>query len=163
MTHAVDFRRWLEAGEASSPLPAVLYHGSNSEQFDGPIRVQSRDHGWFGTGFYLTAYPEYALRWGRNVFEMRLPPGKYAEVRVVGNYSKLVFMGDAEAANQAAGGTVGWIENEALWARRFTDHLKKTGHTGVRVHFDEHPDMEVLVFDPSHAQVTGRLPANSTS
>lgn len=146
-----SFQQWLESFQQWE-----LYHGSNSEQIIGQLRTNERDAGWFGTGFYLTAYPDYAKKWGKHIYRMSVPQKKFAEVQVIGNYKKILF-GDSEFANKEAGGTEGWIENEHLWAQKFTSALKNSGYDGVRVNFDNYKDVEVLVFDPSHIIVIGKL------
>lgn len=42
----------------------IVWHGSSSEKIEGEIRMNERDSGWFGKGFYVTAYQCYGLRWG---------------------------------------------------------------------------------------------------
>ncbi len=143
----MGFRNWLESSQWK------LYHGSKSPKIVGQLICNDRDSGWFGSGFYLTAYPDYAKRWGQYVHEMLVPTGKYAEVQSTQDYNKISYLGDAEAANQIAGGTEGWIANEHAWSQAFTGYLKKMGYLGVRVHLGEYQDAEVLVFDPSHIQV----------
>jgi len=147
----LNFKLWLEQ------TGWELFHGSNNEQLAGSLRVNERDSGWFGAGFYLTAYPEYAKRWGNFVYKMYAPKGKYAEATFDDNYQKVHFLGDAEAANNEAGGTAAWIENESAWSAAFTNALKKMGYVGVRVHQSQHKDVEVLVFDPSHIQVGDKI------
>lgn len=134
-----------------------LYHGSNSEQFIGKIRVGERDAGWFGHGFYLSAYPSYAARWGKNVYKMQVPKGRYARINVTDGYKKMDFLGDAEVANKMAGGQDGYLEDELKWAKLFTYNLYQKGYDGVRISIDHHRDVEVLVFDPSKIKVLGRI------
>ena len=134
-----------------------LYHGSNSEQIQGNLRIGERDSGWFGEAFYLTSDPEYAKRWGKYVYVMTVPDGKFAEVVVTGNYQKIDFLGDANKANQMAGGTAAWVDNEALWSETFKKALQQMGYAGVRVHNNGTKDMEVAVFDPSNITVVGRM------
>jgi hypothetical protein len=148
------FSRWLEVTQGWD-----LYHGSKSEQMVGKFRSNERDAGWFGTGFYLTAYPDYARRWGKHIYRMTVPMGKFAEVQVIGNYKKIDF-GDAEFANQEAGGTEGWIADEMSWAEKFTNALKMSGFDGVRVHFDQNKDVEVLIFDPSQVTLGSMINTN---
>ena len=124
-----------------------LFHGSSSEKISGDIRMNERDSGWFGNGFYLSAFPDYAKRWGAHVHKMTVS-GKFAEVQVIGNYKELRFDKDAAIADKEAGGTVGWIENEHAWSSAFAKKLKQMGYDGIRVHFDENKDVEVVVFEP---------------
>lgn len=136
----------------------LLYHGSSSENITGEIRVNERDAGWFGPGFYLSAFTEYAQRWGKYVFRIAIPTTiKFAHIKVVGDYEKIIFDSEAEKANQTAGGTAGWIENEKAWALKFGQSLRQMGYGGVRVDFDDHKDVEVIVFNPSQLKVVDRL------
>jgi hypothetical protein len=146
------FNKWLE----NLSQGWELFHGSNSEEFVGQIRANERDSGWFGSGFYLSAIPSYAKRWGKNVHKMIVPFGKFAKIQVIGNYKEILF-GDAEFANQEAGGQEAFNDNEHLWSKKFTEALKKQGYDGVRVNFDEHKDVEVVIFDPSKIQVLGKI------
>lgn len=141
------FAKWLESNQE------VLYHGSNSEKIVGTLYANERDSGWFGSGFYLTAYPEYAQRWGKYIHQMIPPVGRYAEVNCTNGYQNIEYVGDAEKANQMAGGSHGWIENEHLWSQKFQSNLKQMGYIGVRVNMDQWKDVEVLVFDPSKIQI----------
>ncbi len=128
----------------------TLYHGSSSPQLIGPIRMNERDAGWYGKGFYLSASPEYASRWGPYIHKMAVPSNlKFAFVKNTGGYTRIDFLGDAEKANQAAGGTNAWIEDEHGWAQIFNTALRQMGYQGVRVAFDDYQDAEVVVFDPS--------------
>lgn len=127
----------------------ILYHGSNSPEMIGPLRFNERDSGWFGNGFYLTAYPEYAKRWGRYIHKMSVPNGKFAHIRCSDGYENIEYLGDTKIAHQLAGGTTGWIENESLWSKNFTKALQQMGYIGIRVDMDRYPDVEVIVFDPS--------------
>ena len=136
-----------------------LYHGSNSEQFIGKIKVNERDSGWFGAGFYLTAYPSYAQRWGKFIYEISVPPSKFAEVITDNNYSKIEFVGDAQKADLQAGGTEAWINNETQWSQTFTKVLQQMGYDGVRVHVGNYKDLEVLIFNPSKLVVIGTFVA----
>lgn len=138
----------------------LFYHGSDSDQIDGPLRINERDSGWFGSGFYVTAYPEYAKRWGKYVYRVSVPSGKFVEVLVHGNYDRVEFLGDAESANQLAGGTNGWIENESKWSLDFTNTVKYMGYSGIRVHMNGRRDVEVVVFDPSTIQILGKAAFN---
>jgi len=90
---------------------------------------------------------------------MQVPPMRFVEVQSDNNYSQIEFLGDAEAANQQAGGSAGWVENERAWSAKFTQVLREMGYGGVRVHIGDHRDVEILVFDPSTVQVIGRLEA----
>ncbi len=148
----LSFREFVEN---SSNLE--LFHGSNSEQISGPLRTNERDSGWFGSGFYLTAYPEYAKRWGNNVYKMIIPHGNFAHVVVEGNYKKINYIGDTNKANELAGGTEGWIENEHVWSQKFTSALKSMGYDGIRVEMNGNPDVEVLVFNPQIIQVVEKM------
>ncbi len=127
----------------------TLYHGSNSPKLEGELRMNERDSGWFGTGFYLTAYPEYAKRWGEYVHRLTIPDGKYAKVLCSDGYNKIEYIGDAKKASDMAGGSAAWIENEEEWSVNFTDNLRSMGYIGVRVDMDRYPDVEVVIFDPS--------------
>jgi hypothetical protein len=140
--------------------PNVSFRGSKSEELLGELRVNERDAGWFWPGFYLTSDVTYASGWGENVFKMFVPNGKFAHVDVIGNYDQIEFDGDAEKANQAAGGTAGWIEDEAAWSRMFGRAMQEMGFDGVRVHFGQLRDGEVVMFDLSTITVVGRLPRN---
>jgi hypothetical protein len=131
----------------------TLYHGSNSPEMTGELRTGNRDSGWFGSGFYLTAFPDYAKRWGKYVYQMNAPQGKYAEVQITGNYSKIEFLGEAEKANQEAGGNEAWLANEQKWSDDFKNILQRMGFIGVRVHMNQNKDVEVLVFDPSTIRI----------
>jgi len=135
----------------------VLFHGSDSEQFEGDIRINERDSGWFGSGFYLTAYPEYAKRWGKYTYQVAYPTAKMAEVNVQGNYDKITFVGEAENANQQAGGNNAWITNESLWSQNFVKALQSMGYGGIRTNMNGHLDVEVVIFDPSAIQILGRI------
>lgn len=145
-----SFKEWIE-----NTNNWILYHGSDSESFIGQIRTNERDAGWFGAGFYLTSNPEYAKRWGEYIYQMIVPQGKYAQIQVIGNYEKIIY-NNAEFANEEAGGKKGWFENEYLWAKKFTDALKREGYEGIRVDFDTNKDVEVIVFDPSKVKVLGK-------
>lgn len=137
----MSFTIWLEQNTW------ILYHGSNSDKMTGGLRIGQRDSGWYGKGFYLTAYPEFAKRWGKYIHRMSVPQGKYAEILIQGN--KTTYLGDAEKANQEAGGTEAWIDNEDAWSTAFTNSLRKMGYDGVRVHEGEYKDVEVVVFNPA--------------
>lgn len=134
-----------------------LYHGSDSEEFEGRIRIGERDSGWFGRGFYLSAYPKYAARWGANVFKMSVPKGRFAQINVTNNYKNITFVGDADKANQAAGGQEGYLEDEQKWSKVFSTFLVMKGYDGVRVNIDSYPDVEVLVFNPSQVRVMEKV------
>jgi hypothetical protein len=130
-----------------------FYHGSDSEKIVGTLYSNERDSGWFGSGFYLTAYPWYAERWGKYIHKMIPPAGKYAEVNCDNQWNNIEYVGDAKQADQAAGGKVGWIENEHLWSQKFKDSLEEMGYVGVRVNVGELKNLEIVVFDPSKIQV----------
>jgi len=142
----MKFAQWFEENDS------VLYHGSDSEKIVGNLYSNDRDSGWFGSGFYLTAYPDYALRWGKYVHKMIPPFGKFAIVNCSQDY-KCQYLGDAENANQFAGGTTGWVENEDLWSQKFKSFLANLGYVGIRVNIGEHPDVEIVIFDPSKIRV----------
>jgi len=130
----------------------IAFHGSSSALV-GAIRINERDSGWFGNGFYATAFEEYALRWGKVLNTVELPEGNYAEVLVEGNYKKVVWQGLAATADQKAGGSIGWVENEFLYSQNLTKELIALGFIGVKVHFGEIKDVEVVVFDASTIRV----------
>ncbi len=140
------FSTWLESTQN------ILFHGSDSEKLVGQLYSNNRDSGWFGAGFYLTAYPEYATRWGKFVHKMIAPSGKYAEVNCTDGYNKVEYVGDAEKANQIAGGKEMWIRNSHIWSQSFQNALKQLGYIGVRVNMDQWKDVEVVVFDPSQVK-----------
>jgi hypothetical protein len=149
-----SFRNWLLKQQfLEFADPSILYHGSDSEKIVGGLYANERDSGWFGSGFYLTAYPDYAQRWGKYIHKMIPPVGKYAEVNATNGYKNIEYVGDAKKANEMAGGTVKWIENEHLWSKMFQSSLKDMGYIGVRVGIDGWKDVEVLVFEPSQIQV----------
>lgn len=76
-----------------------------------------------------------------------LVTGKFAEAYVIGQYKDIAFIGDAKIANEKAGGTEGWILNEAEWAQAFTNVLVGLGYDGIRIHFDDSKDVEVAIFN----------------
>lgn len=131
----------------------ILWHGSSSERFEGEIRMNERDSGWFGKGFYVTAYQDYGLRWGENLHPMLIPKGKYAELKSV--KLDIRYFGDAEVANTESGGNSAWIENEAQYSENFTTKLKEMGNVGVKVEMDGYKDAEVVIFDPAKIHVIG--------
>ncbi|OGG09026.1 hypothetical protein A3J20_04100 [Candidatus Gottesmanbacteria bacterium RIFCSPLOWO2_02_FULL_42_29] len=131
----------------------ILWHGSSSEKFEGEIKMNERDSGWFGNGFYLSSVPEYGQRWGKNLHPMIIPMGKYAEVKSIKN--NLEFSGDSEKANNEAGGTEAWILNEHEYSKKFTETLKQMGNAGVKVEVDGFKDGEVVVFNPSQIHILG--------
>ena len=139
----------MRAKEFITETENYLYHGSDSPVIQGPLRTGERDDGWFGPGFYLTASLDYAKRWGRYIYKMTAPPGKYAEVQVIGNYEKTMYDDISQKANEYAGGKDAWIQNELLWAQKFQEFLVKNGVIGVRAHFDNEKDVEVVVFNPA--------------
>ena len=130
-----------------------LYHGSESANISGPLRTSERDSGWFGSGFYLTAYPEYTKRWGQFVYRTPWPKGDFAMVTVIGNYAEIIFDKNGQLANDYAGGLDGWIRDEDAWSAKFKEFLVKNRFVGVRVAFDNKPDVEVVIFDPNTAGV----------
>lgn len=150
----ITFHHYCDLREDSG---SKLYHGSNSEQIVGRLRTNERDSGWFGAGFYLTAYPQYAQKWGKFVYQMAVPQGKFAEIRTDNSYNEIEFLGDAQAANQEAGDTEAWVDDERAWSKKFTDSLRRMGYVGVRIHVGQYPDIEVLVFDPSTITVLGKV------
>ncbi len=131
----------------------IAWHGSSSEKMEGEIRMNERDSGWFGNGFYVTAYQDYGLRWGRNLHPMLVPKGKYAELK--STKFKIEYFGDSEIANVESGGTDAWVENEKLYSQKFTEKLKEMGNIGVKVEMDGYKDAEVVIFDPSKIHVIG--------
>ena len=135
----------------------ALYHGSDSEKFEGDIRLNERDSGWFGSGFYLTRYTSYAKRWGKFIYRAEIQVGKMAEVNCPDGYKNIEYIGDANIANENAGGDSAWMAKEWKWSQSFKKSLLKMGYDGVRVHMDGYKDAEVLVFDPSKVKVLGRL------
>lgn len=147
----MNFSQFLE-----NQLSAVYYHGSNSEQISGPIRVNERDAGWFGQGFYVTANMGYAQRWGNYIYEVAIPQGQFAQVTVHGNYDRMEYDPLGNEANQFAGGDEGWIRNEALWAQKFTNYLKQKGVEGVRIHAGS-IDTEVVIFHPEKVKIVRRV------
>lgn len=52
-----------------------LYHGGSKKinRVD-PDRLQSRDSGYYGRGFYTTATPEYAKTYGGRITKVRIKP-----------------------------------------------------------------------------------------
>lgn len=157
----MNFKKWFEnEQEIQSHYTGInpLYHGTNNPnltQFD-PTPINKRDHGWFGTGLYLTKYPTFAKQWGKHIYKIEIPQNiKMAEIHTTKNYEKFIYLGDAEQANQQAGGDEAWIENEKQWAEDFTQNLKKLGYDGVRVKMDNYQDLEVLIFDPKNAKIVG--------
>lgn len=136
----------------------VFYHGSDSEEIIGPLVTGERDSGWFGSGFYLSAYPVYANRWGKNIYYVAVPDGlKFAEASVIGNYEEIIFAGDAQKADEMAGGSNAWIENEQVYSDKIKSALQEMGYGGIKVHFGNNKDVEVVVFDPSQLEVKGRV------
>lgn len=131
----------------------IVWHGSTSEKIEGEIRMNERDSGWFGNGFYVTAYQDYGLRWGDNLHPMLVPKGKYAKLKSV--KLDIQYFGDSEVANSESGGTVAWIENEAQYSENFTTKLKEMGNVGVKVEMDGYKDAEIVIFDPSGIHVIG--------
>jgi len=155
-----------EVDDSGTALPVrsfaerVLYHGSNSPSIQGALYTNKRDFGWFGAGFYLTAHLSYALRWGKYVYEMRIPVGKYA--RLSTNYRTTSYDTDALEAHLYAGGDDGWILDEHLYAEKFTHYLMGKGYVGVRIALSNtsggyDDDVEVVVFDPTTIQVVRRI------
>ena len=130
----------------------IAFHGSSSALV-GAIRINERDSGWFGNGFYATSSQEYAFRWGKVLNTVELPEGNYAEVVVIGNYDKIQWLGLANDANENAGGWLAWMENEALYSENLTKAFVALGFIGVRIHFGENKDVEVVVFDVSTIKV----------
>lgn len=132
-----------------------LYHGSSSSKLVGKLRVGKRDSGWFGSGFYLTQYPDYAKRWGDNIHTIEVPDSlKLAKVNAPDGYSKLEFLGDSEIANKRAGGINGWISDEDAWSKSFTAELKRMGYDGVTLTLDSYEHAEVVIFEPEKLIVT---------
>lgn len=141
----------------------ILYHGSDSEKIKGTLRTGERDAGWFGQGFYLTAYPEYAKRWGKYIYKMIPPTGKYAHVFVTGNYEKIEYDVAGQKANEYAGGNDAWIKDELAWAQKFNEYLIRNGYTGIRVNMDNYQNVEVVVFDPSKITRSSDLPISESA
>jgi hypothetical protein len=61
---------------ASGKETGPLYHGGKQKitQID-PARLQARDYGFYGSGFYATASRDLAKAYGRSITEVRLKPG----------------------------------------------------------------------------------------
>jgi hypothetical protein len=133
----------------------ILWHGSASEKIEGEIRTNERDSGYFGTGFYVTAYISNAKIWGKNLHPMIIPVGKYAEIESEEGFKNIKYIGDSEKANIEAGGTEGYLENEEKWSKRFTETLKQMGNIGARLKLEGHKDTEIVVFDPSQIHILG--------
>lgn len=142
---------------AQNNLQRVLYHGTGSEKIEGPLMTNTNDPGWFGKGFYATAYLEHAKVYGKHVFEVTTTATKFAEIQIVGQYDKAIYIGDAEEADRIAGGTEKWLQNDSEWAKRFTDVLKSKGYEGIRVSMNGKPDAEVVIFDPSKVTIGYRI------
>ena len=153
-------RSWLDAlsgiHEARNGDGWILYHGSSSPTMQGQLRIGERDPGWFGPGFYLTASKDYARRWGQHVHEFSVPQGlRFARVNIIGNYAKIEFDSVAQKANDMAGGTEAWIDDEHAWAQSFGKNLRALGVDGIRVRMNGADDTEVVVFDPSAIKHVG--------
>ena len=153
MNDLFNLKKYLKTSQTEQ----VLYHGSDSEEIVGKLYTGKRDPGWFGEAFYLTAYPEYAKRWGKHVYKMSIPPLKFAEVNVIGNYDNMEYLGDSKIAYEKAGGQNAAILKEYDFAVNFKKELKLMGYDGVRVHNDGQKDMEVAIFDPSNIKVLEKI------
>jgi hypothetical protein len=54
----------------------ILYHGSKSKiKVVDPQKLQTRDYGFYGSGFYVTLSPEYARAYGPVISKFILNPG----------------------------------------------------------------------------------------
>lgn len=145
----------MKLQEINSP---TFYHGSNNPNLIlfNQDPTDQRDHGWFGTGLYVTKYPAYAQKWGKYLYQIHIHPDiKLAKIHVANDYRQITYIGDAETANQKAGGDEAWIQNEKQWAQDFTQSLKEKGYDGVRIKINGKEDVELLIFNPTHAQIVG--------
>lgn len=144
---------WLPEYDQSSS-GRTMYHGSDSDAISGPFVAGKRDSGWFGEGMYGSMYPEYASRWGKNVFSAPVPDVPLAEIWTDEGYRKMFFDDAAQRAHDAAGGHEGWVGDERAYSKAFRDALLSDGVQGVRVGIGGHPDAEIVLFDPDAAGVT---------
>jgi hypothetical protein len=135
----------------------VMYHGSDSESFEGEIRMNERDSGWFGAGFYVSAYPNIASIWGKNIYKVKIPTGKMAKVTAESGFKNIQYLGEAQDANEFAGGTKTYQRSEYEWSNKFTEFLKEKGYIGVSVEVDGWDNMEVVIFDPSTIQILEKV------
>lgn len=133
----------------------IFWHGSSSEKIEGEIRMNERDSGYFGNGFYVSNYSSYSSRWGRNLHPMIIPTGKYGEVKVKGDYKDIKYIGDTEKADIEAGGKNAWLLNEREYSKKFSEALKQTGNIGCKIEMDGFKDAEVVVFDSSLIHTLG--------
>ena len=136
---------WLKQYDGN-PDPRMMFHGSNSPSIEGQFVPGKRDSGWFGSGMYTTMYPEYASRWGQNLYAAPLPDARFAEAWT--DYRNTYFDEAARRADKSAGGTPAWLDNQRDYSQAFRDALLSDGYQGMRVGIGEHPDAEIVIFDP---------------
>lgn len=143
---------WLPAYDKRVP-GNLMFHGSNNSSISGPFTPGLRDSGWFGRGMYTTMYPEYAARWGSHLHAAPLPDVPFANVWTDSAYKQMHFDAPSDKAHKAAGGHEAWFDNEDAYSRAFRDSLLHDGIGGVRVGIGDHPDAEIVIFDPDAAGV----------
>jgi hypothetical protein len=131
-----------------------MIHGSDSDEISGPFVAGKRDSGWFGPGMYATMYPEYASRWGKNLYSAPIPNIRWAEMWTDADYRNMSFDPAAKRADEAAGGSEAFVRDEKAYSKQFRDALMSQGFGGIRVGIGGHPDAEIVVFDPDAAGVT---------
>lgn len=143
---------WLPGRAYDARMPERLFlHGSDSDAIQGPFVPGRRDFGWFGRGMYGTAYPSYASRWGKNLYASPMPDIRWAELWT--DYHNSAYDPMTKRAHDLAGGDERWIRDERGYAQAFRDALMDKGVQGVRVHLGDHPDAELVVFDPDESGV----------
>lgn len=148
-----------QSGVASQFLPSydkrlpepLFLHGSTSREIEGRFEPGRRDHGWFGRGMYGTAYPEYAARWGENIHAAPIPDIRWAELWT--DYRDSAYDPLTKHAHEMAGGNERLVSDERGYSDAFRSALMDKGVQGVRVHLGNHPDAELVVFDPEDAGV----------
>lgn len=63
--------QWVSTGAQLGPL----YHGGKRKIAEvDPSKLQSRDHGFYGEGFYVTSVRDYAKAYGNKISEFKLDP-----------------------------------------------------------------------------------------
>jgi hypothetical protein len=141
---------WLPTYDKRMPERMFL-HGSDSAAIEGPFVPGRRDSGWFGRGMYGTVYPSYASRWGKNLYASPMPDIKWAELWT--DYHNAAYDPLTKHAHDVAGGDARWNRDERGYSQAFRDALMDKGVQGVRVHLGDHPDAELVVFDPEESGI----------
>ena len=143
---------WLPSYDRRVP-EGLMFHGSDSAEISGPFVPGRRDSGWFGRGMYATKYPEYASRWGSNVYASPVPDVPFAHIWTDDGYRQMHYDKAAKRADARAGGSDAFADDERAYSQAFRDALMADGYGGVRVGIGGHPDAEIVIFDPDKAGV----------